>query len=64
MGYLTSEAWKKLIEIVADSLSDSIRFAETYHVDRLHAEKAIRNFTSMKDLAALGNKNARQCIVD
>ena len=64
MGYLDSEAWKKLIDIVADSLSDSIRFAEVYKVDRLNAEKAIRNFTSMKDMAALGSKAARQSIVD
>ena len=35
MGYLNSDSWKKLIEIVADSLSDSIRFAETYKVDKM-----------------------------
>lgn len=64
MGYLTSAAWQSLLEIVADSLSDSMRFAEIYHVDRFYAEKAIRSFTTMKDMAALGNKNARQNIVD
>ena len=64
MGYLNSDSWKKLIEIVADSLSDSIRFAETYKVDKINAEKAIRMFTSMKDMAALGSKTARQSIVD
>ena len=64
MGYLNSKAWKELIEIVADSLSDSTRFAETYKVDKLKAEKAIRTFTVMKDMAALGSKSARQNIVD
>ncbi len=64
MGYIDSQAWKKLIEIVADSLSDSIRFAEIYKVDRMNAEKAIRTFTSIKDMAALGSKSARQSIVD
>ena len=64
MGYLNSQAWKNLIEIVADSLSDSVRFAEIYKVDRMNAEKAIRTFTSIKDMAALGSKSARQSIVD
>lgn len=64
MGYIDSQAWKNLIEIVADSLSDSIRFAEIYKVDRMNAEKAIRTFTSIKDMAALGSKSARQSIVD
>ena len=64
MGYLNSDSWKKLIEIVADSLSDSVRFAEIYQVDKISAEKAIRMFTSMKDMAALGSKTARQNIVD
>lgn len=64
MGYLNSKAWKELIEIVADCLSDSTRFAETYKVDKLKAEKAIRSFTVMKDMAALGGKSARQNIVD
>lgn len=64
MGYLTSPSWIRLIDLVADSLSDSTRFAEIYHVDRLRAEKAIRTFTGMKDRAALGNRSARQNIVD
>lgn len=64
MGYLSTDAWKKLIDIVSDSLSDSVRFSEIYHVDRVKAEKAIRSFTSLKDMAALGNKTARQNIVD
>lgn len=64
MGYLSTDAWKNLIDIVSDSLSDSLRFSEIYHVDRIKAEKAIRSFTSIKDLAALGNKTARQNIVD
>ena len=64
MGYLSTAEWKNLLAIVADSLSDSVRFAEIYHVDRVKAEKAIRSFTSVKDMAALGNKNARQNIVD
>ena len=64
MGFLSSEAWKNLISIVADCLSDSARFSEIYHVDKLKAEKAIRMFTSMKDMAALGSKEARQGIVD
>lgn len=64
MGYLSTAEWKNLLAIVADSLSDSVRFSEIYHVDRVKAEKAIRSFTSVKDMAALGNKNARQNIVD
>ena len=64
MGFLSSEAWKNLISIVADCLSDSARFSEIYHVDKIKAEKAIRMFTSMKDMAALGSKEARQGIVD
>lgn len=64
MGYLNSKEWKELIDIVANSLSDSTRFAETYKVDKNKAEKAIRTFTAMKDLAALGVKVARQGIVD
>lgn len=64
MGYLNSKEWKELIDIVANSLSDSTRFAETYKVDKNKAEKAIRTFTAMKDMAALGVKAARQGIVD
>ncbi len=64
MGYLSTAEWKNLLAIVADSLSDSVRFSEIYHVDRVKAEKAIRSFTSVKDMAALGNRNARQNIVD
>ena len=64
MGYLSNPAWKKLIGVVANSLSDSMQYAELYHVDKNRAEKAIRNFTSLKDLAALGNISARQSIVE
>ena len=64
MSYLSSPAWAGLADIVSESLSDSTRFAETYHTDRIHAEKAIRTFTGLKDLAALGSKAARQNIVD
>lgn len=64
MGYLSTAEWKNLLAIVSDSLSDSVRFSEIYHVDRAKAEKAIRSFTSVKDMAALGNKTARQNIVD
>ena len=64
MGYLSSSAWRALIDIVSDSLSDSTRFSQIYHVDRAHAEKAIRMFTGLKDQAALGNRTARQNIVD
>ena len=64
MGYLTSPPWIELLNIVSDSLSDSTRFSEIYHTDRIHAEKAIRTFTSLKDFAALGSKTARQNIVD
>ena len=64
MGYLSTAEWKNLLAIVSDSLSDSVRFSEIYHVDRAKAEKAIRSFTSVKDMAALGNKTARQNLVD
>ena len=64
MSYLSSPSWAGLADIVSESLSDSARFAETYHTDRIHAEKAIRTFTGLKDFAALGSKAARQNIVD
>lgn len=64
MAYLNSPEWIQLLEIVSDSLSNTARYSEVYNVDRIQAEKAIRRFTHFKDLAALGNKVARQNIVD
>lgn len=64
MGYLTAPAWIRLNNIISNCLSDSTRFADIYHVDKTHAEKAIRTFTKLKDMAALGNLSARQNIID
>lgn len=64
MAYLNTDAWAALLQIVSGSLSDGTRFAELYRVDKYRADKAIRNFTGLKDSAALGNPAARQSIVD
>ena len=64
MAYLNTDAWAALLQIVSGSLSDGTRFAELYRVAKYRADKAIRNFTGLKDSAALGNPAARQSIVD
>ena len=64
MSYLDSNVWKHISRTVNDSFMDPDKYAYLYQVDRKNALQAMSLFADMKDRAALGDKKARQNIVD
>lgn len=64
MSYLNSNVWKHISRTVGDCFMDPDKYAQLYQVDRKSALQAMSLFTDMKDRAALGDKRARQQIID
>ena len=64
MSYLNSNVWKHISRTVGDCFMDPDNYARLYQVDRKNALQAMSLFTDMKDRAALGDKRARQQIID
>lgn len=62
MQFPMPDIWKKLMDAVSAALTDSGLYMELHRTDRGQAERAIRTFAEMKDMAALGDRSARDRI--
>lgn len=56
--------WVRLLDKVSEVLTDVDLYRSVYHVDLKQAEEAINMMTELKDLAARGDVDARNNIID
>ncbi len=62
--FIKNGNWLKLINAVSGALTDVDLYMYVYHTDQKHAEEAINMLSEIKDLAARGDIDARNNMID
>lgn len=64
MSYLDNNVWKHISQTVGDCFMNPEKYMALYKTDRREAIRAMSHFTDMKDKAVLGDRKARDAIID